>query len=137
MTLTSGYSGTPLIRKLGLRETMKVCLLDPPVNYFELLGKNISSQFVSLKEKPDLVHVFAPDHGRFLAHMKKLESAIQLNPQIIIWVSWYKKSSGLYKDLSEDLIREHALHHDLVDIKVCAVSDVWSGLKLVVRKNKR
>jgi hypothetical protein len=69
--------------------------------------------------------------------MKRLQSLIQRNKEIVIWVSWYKKSAKIDTDITEDTIREYALRHELVDIKVCAVSDIWSGLKLVVPKNKR
>lgn len=69
--------------------------------------------------------------------MKKLEPVRKANPNITIWVSWYKKSSGIPTDITEDVIRHYALKNDLVDVKVCAVSDIWSGLKLVVPVAKR
>jgi hypothetical protein len=69
--------------------------------------------------------------------MRSLAPLLKRNPGIVIWVSWYKKSSGIATDLTEDLIRGHALDNGLVDIKVCAVSEQWSGLKLVVPLNKR
>jgi hypothetical protein len=69
--------------------------------------------------------------------MKKMKKVISQNPKIVIWVSWYKKSSGKVTDLTEDVIRNFALQNDLVDVKVCAVSDLWSGLKLVVPLSKR
>ena len=116
---------------------MLVALLDQPSEYYDLLGKDISNQLLALSKIPDLVHFFAADYERFLFNMKLVEPIIKKNPRLIIWVSWYKKSSGLGKGMSEDLIRAFALEKDLVDIKVCAVSPVWSGLKLVVRKNKR
>ena len=69
--------------------------------------------------------------------MKKLKAVYRVNPKVVIWVSWYKKSAGIPTDVTEDTIRNYALKNDLVDIKVCAVSEVWSGLKLVVQKAKR
>jgi hypothetical protein len=69
--------------------------------------------------------------------MKKLKPVIKTNTAIIIWVSWYKKSAGIATDVTEDVIRNYALKNDLVDVKVCAVSDIWSGLKLVVPVAKR
>jgi len=69
--------------------------------------------------------------------MEKLTPVYSQNPEVVIWVSWYKKSSGIKTDLTEDLIREYALSRTLVDIKVCAVTDLWSGIKLVVRKKFR
>jgi len=69
--------------------------------------------------------------------MRALEASIRRNPRIVIWVSWYKKSSGVATDLTEDVIRDFALQNGLVDIKVCAVSGLWSGLKLVVPVKRR
>ncbi|HLX65967.1 MAG TPA: hypothetical protein VKR41_03195, partial [Puia sp.] len=77
------------------------------------------------------------DRTTFVKSMRSLASAWKQNPQVVIWVSWYKKSSGMATDLTEDLIRGYALDNGLVDIKVCAVSEQWSGLKLVVPLNKR
>ncbi|HSU29321.1 MAG TPA: hypothetical protein VLJ68_13130, partial [Chitinophagaceae bacterium] len=67
----------------------------------------------------------------------RIRSLIKSNPQIVVWVSWYKKSAGIPTDITEDVIRNYALKNDLVDVKVCAVSDIWSGLKLVVPLAKR
>ena len=129
---TAGYSGTPLLRKLGIKEGMKVQLINAPDNYFKLLEADISDQLVTDKSMPDLVHVFAKSYKEFEAGMKKLIPLCKTNPGIAIWVSWYKKSAGIITDITEDVIRNYALRNDLVDVKVCAVSDVWSGLKLVV-----
>jgi hypothetical protein len=81
--------------------------------------------------------LFAADGRDFEQGMRSLTAVIRKNPRIVIWVSWYKKSSGVTTDLTEDVIRNYALDNGLVDIKVCAVSDEWSGLKLVVPLNKR
>jgi hypothetical protein len=83
------------------------------------------------------VHVFVKSYAVFETEMKKLKSVIKSNPNITIWVSWYKKSAGIPTDITEDDIRNYALKNDLVDVKVCAVSDIWSGLKLVVPVAKR
>jgi hypothetical protein len=83
------------------------------------------------------VHVFATTEKIFLAEMEKLKPVCRQHTHIIIWVSWYKKSSGMATDITEDTIRNYALANDLVDVKVCAVSDAWSGLKLVVPVSKR
>ena len=88
-------------------------------------------------ETPDLVHVFVKSNKEFETEMKKLKEVYRDNPKVVIWVSWYKKSAGIPTDVTEDTIRNYALKNDLVDIKVCAVSEVWSGLKLVVQKAKR
>lgn len=129
---TAGYSGTPLVKKLGIKETMKVLLVNTPENYFKLLETDISDQIVKGKITPDLVHLFVKSSKEFEAEMKKLKPLAKSNPAITIWVSWYKKSSGIATDITEDVIRNYALKNDLVDVKVCAVSDIWSGLKLVV-----
>lgn len=127
---TAGYSGTPLLKKLGIKEETKVQLVNAPDNYFKLLEANISKQIV--KGIPDLVHVFVKSYKEFDTAMKKLKPLAKSNPNITIWVSWYKKSAGIATDITEDDIRNYALKNDLVDVKVCAVSDIWSGLKLVV-----
>jgi hypothetical protein len=133
----AGYSGTPLIKKLGIIENMKVLLINAPDNYFDLIEKNISKQIADKKPTPDFVHLFAKTNHDLLKEMKELKKVYTKNPNVIIWVSWYKKSSGIATDITEDEIRNYALNNDLVDIKVCAVSEDWSGLKLVVPKDKR
>lgn len=134
---TAGYSGTPLLKKLGLRPDQKVWLLHPPADYFRLLEADISSQVCGAGDIPDWIHLFAANYRLFEQGMKALIAASRKNPRIVIWVSWYKKSSGMASDMTEDVIRGYALKNGLVDIKVCAVSELWSGLKLVVPLNKR
>jgi len=134
---TAGYSGTPLLKKLGIKPEMKILLLNEPDNYFDLLEINISDQLCRKNETPELVHLFVKSNKEFETQMKKLESFCKNNPAIIIWVSWYKKSAKISTDITEDTIRNYALKNDLVDVKVCAVSDIWSGLKLVVPLAKR
>ncbi len=133
----AGYSGTPLIKKLGINPEMKVQLIDPPADYFELLQTDISGQLVSSKQTPDFVHLFVKNNIAFIEAMKKVLKLCKLNSSVVIWVSWYKKSSGMATDITEDVIRQFALRNNLVDIKVCAVSNEWSGLKLVVPVSKR
>jgi len=132
-----GYSGTPLLKKLGIRDEMKVLLIGAPKNYFDWLEKNLSNQLIKKNEIPDFVHVFAPSKKEYLRSMQSIKDFCKKNPRIVIWVSWYKKSAGIATDLTEDLVRDYALKNDLVDIKVCAVSEEWSGLKLVVPVAKR
>lgn len=129
---TAGYSGTPLLKKLGLKEGQRVKLLHPPDDYFQLLEVDISGQLCGPKDCPDWVHLFAANRAVFEKGMRSLAPVWKKNPRVVIWVSWYKKSSGVATDLTEDLIRGYALDNGLVDIKVCAVSELWSGLKLVV-----
>ena len=133
--MSAGYSDTPLLKKLGIKEEMKVQLIGEPKEYFALLEKDISSQIASKREKPDLIHLFVKTNKEFESWMKKIKQ--NMKPTTIIWVSWYKKSAGIVTDVTEDVIRNYALRNDLVDVKVCAVSDVWSGLKLVVPLVKR
>lgn len=134
---TTGYSGTPLLKKLGIKPETKVLLLNQPPDYYALLETDISDQLCKKNETPDLVHLFVTTNKEFETAMKKLKPVCKKNPAITIWVSWYKKSAKIPTDITEDVIRNYALQNDLVDVKVCAVSDVWSGLKLVVPLNKR
>lgn len=133
----AGYSGTPLLKKLGIKPEMKVMLVNEPANYYDLLEVNIDAQLSGKNESPDLVHLFVKNIKDFEPVMKKLKSIIKEKSKIIIWISWYKKSAGIQIDITEDVIRNYALKNGLVDVKVCAVSDIWSGLKLVVPLSKR
>jgi hypothetical protein len=133
----AGYSGTPLLKKLGIKQGLKLLLINAPANYFELLEFDISAQLAGRKEIPGLIHLFAQTKRDFEKGMKKIEPYCKKNREIIIWVSWYKKSAGMISDLSENAIRDYALQNNLVDIKVCAVSELWSGLKLVIPLSKR
>ena len=132
---TAGYSGTPLLKKLGIKENMRIMLINEPENYFELIEKDITKQLCSKNEKPDFIHLFVKTKKDFETGMSKLK--LLLKPSTTIWVSWYKKSAGIPTDVTEDVIRNYALQNDLVDIKVCAVSNTWSGLKLVTPVAKR
>ena len=134
---TAGYSGTPLLKKLGIAPEMRILLINAPADYAELLQADISDQVCRDKELPDLVHLFTEKNNLFEKKMKELIPIIKKNPKIVIWVSWYKKSAKKETDITEDVIRNFALRNNLVDIKVCAVSELWSGLKLVVPVSKR
>jgi len=134
---TAGYSGTPLVKKLGIKPETKVCMINAPHNYFELLQQDITPQLIAGKQTPDLIHLFAKDNVAFFKDMQKILQYAKTNTSVIVWVSWYKKSSGIATDITEDVIRNFALQNNLVDIKVCAVSELWSGLKLVVPVAKR
>lgn len=129
---TIGYSGTPLAKKLGIKEGYKVRIVNQPDYYFDLfdsLPKSIEFKNEK-KSKKDFIHFFT-------RHGKELEGAIvSLKNEIflhgMIWISWPKKSSKVVTDITEDTIRNLALANGLVDVKVCAVDEVWSGLKLVI-----
>jgi len=107
-------------------------LINPPGDYFEILQADLRKQLCKKGQTPDFVHLFATSQKEFESEMKKLNVFKKKNTNIIIWVSWYKKSAGRASDMNEDIIRNFALKNGLVDVKVCAVSDEWSGLKLVV-----
>jgi hypothetical protein len=133
----SGYSGTPLIQKLGIKPGMKILLLNAPDNYFTLLENDITKQVIKNKVIADFIHLFAKDNRSFEKGMQTVLQHCKNNTAVCIWVSWYKKSAGIATDLTEDVIRRFALQNNLVDIKVCAVTEVWSGLKLMVPLAKR
>ena len=130
----AGYSGNPLLKKLGIKPELKLLLINQPANYFDLLGEDLSEQVI--KSTPaDLVHIFATSRKELEKHfnavIKKLPSTST------VWISWYKKSAKIPTDITEDTIREIVLPTGWVDIKVCAVSDIWSGLKIVKRVSQR
>lgn len=133
----AGYSGTPLLKKLGIKPDMKLLLINQPADYYSLLETNVKDQLVKKNETPDFIHLFVKSSKEFETEMKKLKSVYKENTSVIIWVSWYKKSAKIPTDVTEDVIRNYALKNDLVDVKVCAVSEIWGGLKLVVPLHKR
>jgi len=133
----SGYSGTPLAKKLGLKSPLKLLTINAPKEYKAWLGDLPEGVKLSTKaEKPvEAVHVFTTDSLFLDATLSKLRN--ELKQDGFIWVSWPKKTSKVLTDITEDTIRAIALPLGFVDIKVCAVSDIWSGLKLVIRKSER
>jgi len=135
----AGYSGTPLAKKLGIKAASRVLLSGAPEDYMNLLeplpAGVVFEKGESANPRVDIAHVFVTrkeDLTRQLASLRK-----QLRADAALWISWPKKSAKLPSTVSEDTIRELALPLGFVDVKVCAVSDVWSGLKLVVRKALR
>jgi Protein of unknown function (DUF3052) len=133
----AGYSAAPLVKKLGIKAGFNVVLIDPPENYFELLEELPAGAKVTKDEKSkvDFIHFFVKKGKELEKQLPILMKKI--TPDGMIWVSWYKKSSGIATDVTEDHIRNTALALGLVDIKVCAIDDTWSGLKLVIRKELR
>lgn len=133
----SGYSGTPLAKKLGIKAGTRVLPLEAPAEYREWLG-DLPDDVTFVKTlTPDvaIVHVFAMRAAKLRLHLERLRKSIA--PAVAIWVSWPKKASKVPTDITEDVIRDIALPLGLVDVKVCAVTDVWSGLRLVIRKSER
>jgi len=128
----AGYSGTPLIKKLGLKPGMKMVLLGAPANYEELLGESVVHSTSLVTEADlDFLHYFTSERSRLEADFLSLKKA--LKPDGILWVSWPKASSGVVTDLTENIVREIGLEKGLVDVKVCAVDATWSALKFVYR----
>lgn len=132
-----GYSGTPLARKLGYKASIRVALIDAPEDYLTMVAPLPDAVVFerTASSRTDLVHVFATERGALGRTLSTLRH--KLKPAAAVWVSWPKKSARVDTDITEDVIRQVALPLGLVDIKVCAVSSVWSGLKLVVRKELR
>lgn len=136
--MSAGYSGTPLAKKLGIKPGASVFLMAAPPPYREWLKPipaDVSFTTKPAKEGSDIVHLFVPTLADLNKALPKARAAIK--PDGAIWVSWYKKSAKTATDVTEDEVRRVALATDLVDVKVCAVTEEWSGLKLVVRKHLR
>lgn len=133
----AGYSGTPLAKKLGIKPPMRLVAIDAPADYRAWLGDLPAGvTVVSDSSRPmHAVHVFATKRTALEKHLGALRRRLEQSG--FVWVSWPKKASGVPTDITEDVIREVALPLGFVDIKVCAVTDVWSGLKLVIRKSER
>jgi len=137
MPAAPGYSGTPLAKKLGIAASTRVCLLDAPSGHAGLLAPLPPGVEFHDRVGPhtDVVHVFVTRREALATRLSTLRS--ELRPDAALWVSWPKKASKVPTDITEDTIREIALPLGFVDVKVCAVSEVWSGLKLVVREALR
>ena len=137
MNRTSGYSGTRLKRKLDIKPGYRMCVIDPPANYWDLLGE--LPENVSVRELGegvfDFIHVFARDRAQLEERIPTLRDSIV--PNGALWVSWPKKASQVATDLSENVVRDLAVKNRLVDVKVAAVDGTWSGLKLVIRLRDR
>ena len=135
--MTIGYSGTPLSKKLGIKEGSRLLAIGSPSAYAAIVSDLPAGvQLVSRAGATvDLAHVFSTRRADLEQRLRRLRAA--LRPDATIWVSWPKKASKVSTDITEDVIRDVALPMGFVDVKVCAVTDVWSGLKLVVRKELR
>jgi DUF3052 family protein len=132
-----GYSGTPLPRKLGIEGSCRVLLVQAPKDYRTFLQPLPNGVVFESKAGPqvDIAHVFTTRREELSKHLIDLRK--KLKPEAAVWISWPKKVSKVPTTVTEDTIRELALPLGFVDIKVCAVTEVWSGLKLVVRKELR
>ena len=132
----AGYSGTPLAKKLGIKAGQRCLTFAEPEQYFEWLSplpENIN--FVKSGKDLDFVHLFTREFKvfskQFLANKKVLKK------DGMMWISWPKKSAKIPTDLDENIIRDFGLKNGLVDVKVCAVDEVWSGLKFMYRLTDR
>lgn len=134
---SSGYSGTPLTRKLGLKEGQSVLLCNQPDYYFELFDDFPAVEFLSTPDETsiDFIHFFCTHLIELEQQFDMLKSGLKKNGSF--WVSWPKKSSKIPKDLDGNIVRRFGLTHGLVDVKVCAVNTDWSGLKFMYRLKDR
>ncbi len=131
----AGYSGTPLVKKLGIKAGMALAVLNRPDHYWELLG-DLPGGLRSDGSPPfDFIHIFTTARAELEDELPRLRG--QIVPNGMIWVSWPKKAAKVTTDVTEDVVREIALAHGLVDVKVAALDAVWSGLKLVIRIKDR
>ena len=134
----AGYSGTPLAKKLGVKADQRVVLIDAPPSFLgalEPLPSDLSIASKAGREPIDLVVIFCPDRAALVRHFKPL--AGRLTPAGALWVAWPKKASGVSTDLTENVVRDIGLGAGLVDNKVCAIDETWSGLRFVFRRKDR
>lgn len=137
VTNTAGYSGTPLARKLGITESSRVWVVGAPENFASLMVPLPDGAVFekAASSRTDIVHLFVTRREELAKALSLLRR--KLRPDAAVWVSWPKKSSKVPTTVSENVVRDVALPIGFVDVKVCAVDNVWSGLKLVVRRELR
>lgn len=135
--MTAGYSGTPLAKKLGIKEGFTVASVNAPENFAELLRPLPGGVAFIKSPKPgtDIIHFFTNSRDELFRGLAEYKHLIKQNGAI--WVSWYKKAARLATEITEDTVREAALPLGLVDVKVCAVDEKWSAIKLVIRRENR
>ena len=133
----TGYSGTPLPKKLGIKPGLSVVTINAPTNYRRLLGAIPEGVTFSdrLKQDSSFVHVFIKKRGELKKRLAVLREKIANTGTV--WVSWAKKSADVPTGVTEDVVRAFALPLGFVDVKVCAIDETWSGLKLMVRRENR
>ncbi len=134
--MSSGYSKKPLVKKLGIKEGAKIRIINSPQNYFKLLEDLPEVEILDDNSSmADFIHLFSKSVEHFENQFFTIKNEIKKDG--MIWVSWYKKASKIPTDLNEDIIRDTALSLGLVDVKVCAIDEKWSALKIVWRKENR
>ncbi len=134
---TAGYSGTPLEKKLGIKNGFKIKIVNEPEGYFNLFADLPADlkKIIDRKTKKDFIHYFVKSSSQLNKEIKHLKQEIEQNGTI--WVSWPKTAAKVETDLNGNIVREIGLRNGLVDIKVCAVNEIWSGLKFVIPINGR
>ena len=132
----AGYSGTPLVKKLGIKPGTNVRFVNPPARFAQRLDLPVDVTVNQSARKPfDFVLLFVNSKKQLMQKFSRL--AEELDHAGMLWIAWPKKSSGVVSDLTENVVRKIGLAAGLVDVKVCAVNDVWSGLKFVFRLRDR
>lgn len=133
----AGYSEKPLAQKLGIKSGARIAVVNAPMGYWDMLGSLPEGVLAVDPDRGtvDIVHLFVRDRVTLAASLPALRERIA--PNGMIWASWPKRSSGVATELDENVVRETALQSGLVDVKVCAVDETWSGLKLVIRVKDR
>jgi hypothetical protein len=133
----AGYSGRSVVQKLGIKPGFRIFVDGAPASYDEIVGELPADTTIAsrLKASIDMVHLFAMQAAALRKKLPACREAIA--PDGMVWVSWPKKSSGVFTDVTENVVRDTALSLGLVDIKVCAIDDTWSGLKLVIPRDQR
>jgi hypothetical protein len=137
MTASAGYSGTPLPKKLGIKDGARVAFIDSPEGFEDTLGPLPDGVAIKRQRRGplDVVVFFTASRAKLERRIEKLRAA--LDPAGRLWVAWPKRASGVPTDVTEDVVREIALAHKLVDNKVAAIDATWSGLQLVIRLRDR
>jgi hypothetical protein len=130
-----GYSGTPLVQKLGIKAGTRTQFVSAPPQLPQLLGPLPPGAISATRGNLDFVLLFTETLADLMKHFAKLRDRLERNG--MLWVSWPKKTSGVATDLNENVVREYGLRNGLVDVKVCAIDDTWSGLKFVRRLSDR
>ncbi|MYD11273.1 MAG: DUF3052 domain-containing protein [Boseongicola sp. SB0673_bin_14] len=136
--MTAGYSGTPLVKKLGIKGGVRAALIHAPADYLDLLGDLPADAVIDCElagVSYDFVQAFYVWRADYEADFPRLKAAIHRDG--MVWISWYKKTARMSTDITEDVVREVALAGGLVDVKVAAIDAQWSGLKLVYRRSDR
>jgi len=125
-----GYSGTPLLKKLGFKKGFSIKLINEPDDYYSFFQDWPEDVIVSRKKPYDAIHIFSKEKAELTRFLKNIKT--QLKPAGMVWISWPKKASKVVTDLDGGIVRKLGIANDLVDVKVCAVSKIWSGHKFVI-----